>query len=136
MKTLPVTEQAAIIRTDFSEPKRWNELQGIASSPADPFVFTIDIVDDASFEGKGLHDLLALVPEDYPHSFVFVADRAALKEEGFPCLVVDLLEQRGRSFRALARELASIENNLSIANMGFEEFAESVNENGVFVGFE
>jgi hypothetical protein len=29
----------------------------------------------------------------------------------------------------------SIENNLSIANMDFAEFADSVNEDGVFRGF-
>jgi hypothetical protein len=29
----------------------------------------------------------------------------------------------------------SVENNLSLSNMGFEEFAESVDEDGVFRGF-
>lgn len=29
----------------------------------------------------------------------------------------------------------SVENNLSIANMGFEEFADSADEKGVFRGF-
>jgi hypothetical protein len=32
--------------------------------------------------------------------------------------------------------LNSIENNLSLANMGFEEFAGSIGADGVFRGFE
>jgi hypothetical protein len=77
---------------------------------------------------------MAALPEDYPHTFMVVADSAAISQPDYPLLVVDLLEERGRQFRAVATEVASIENNLSIANMGFEEFAELVDENGVFRG--
>jgi len=47
---------------------------------------------------------------------------------------VDLFEERGRQFRAVAAQVASIDNNLSIANMGFQEFAELVDDAGVFRG--
>jgi hypothetical protein len=53
-----------------------------------------------------------------------------------PFLVLDLLDERGRSFRALPREIQAIENNLSIANMDFSEFADSAGSDGVFRGFE
>jgi hypothetical protein len=33
------------------------------------------------------------------------------------------------------RKTESIENNLSIGNMGFEEFAEAVDRDGTFRGF-
>ena len=52
----------------------------------------------------------------------------------YPLLVVDLQEERGRQFRAVAAEVALVDNNLSIANMGFEEFAGLVDESGVFRG--
>jgi hypothetical protein len=32
-------------------------------------------------------------------------------------------------------EIQSIENNLSLANMDFEEFAESADKDGIFRGF-
>jgi uncharacterized protein DUF6924 len=38
-------------------------------------------------------------------------------------------------FRAIPSQIQGIENNLSIANMDFEGFAEAVNEDGVFRGF-
>jgi len=41
----------------------------------------------------------------------------------------------GRAFRCVVTEVASIEVNLSIANMDFHEFADSVGEDGVFRGF-
>ncbi|MBU3863716.1 hypothetical protein KN815_06325 [Streptomyces sp. 4503] len=55
--------------------------------------------------------------------------------EEMPLLVIDLWDVRGRSIRVIATELWGIENNLSISNMYFEEFAESVDEDGVFRTF-
>jgi len=46
-----------------------------------------------------------------------------------------LYEGSGREFRAVPSQIQAIENNLSIANMDFEEFAESADESGVFRGF-
>ncbi|ALV31684.1 hypothetical protein [Streptomyces sp. CdTB01] len=51
-----------------------------------------------------------------------------------PLLVVDLRRERGRCVRVVVAELWSIENNLSGANMDFEEFAGAVDD-GVFRGF-
>jgi len=50
-------------------------------------------------------------------------------------LVVDLYDEPGRSFRVVPQEAWSVENNLSISNMDFEEFADSVDADGVFRGF-
>ena len=41
----------------------------------------------------------------------------------------------GRSFRCAVAEIASIEANLSIANMDFRDFADAVEGEGVFRGF-
>ncbi|HLF89873.1 MAG TPA: hypothetical protein VI451_13065 [Anaerolineales bacterium] len=46
-----------------------------------------------------------------------------------------MYEEYGREFRAIPSQIQGIENNLSIANMDFEEFADSVDEDGVFRGF-
>jgi len=45
------------------------------------------------------------------------------------------LEKTTREFRAIPSQIQAIENNLSEANMGFEEFAEAVAKGGVFRGF-
>jgi len=51
-------------------------------------------------------------------------------------LVVDLYSDPGRSFRVIPSELWGVENNLSLANIDFEEFADAVDRDGVFRGFE
>jgi hypothetical protein len=52
-----------------------------------------------------------------------------------PILVVDLFDEPGRTFRVVPSEMWSVENNLSIANMGFEDFVGAVDRDGVFRGF-
>ena len=52
-----------------------------------------------------------------------------------PLLIVDLFEGSGREFRARPSQIQTIENNLSIANMDFQEFAEAVDQSGIFRGF-
>jgi hypothetical protein len=42
---------------------------------------------------------------------------------------------RLRTFRAVLSTIQSIENNLSLANMDFEDFVNSVGKDGVFRGF-
>jgi hypothetical protein len=39
-------------------------------------------------------------------------------------------------FRALPSQIQSIQNNLSIGNMDFEEFANNIDPDGVFRGFK
>jgi len=134
MKKIPVTESALIIRTDFSDQTAWERLTALAREPDDPFIFNMEFLDDAGNGGATVEQLMRALPDDYPHSFIVLADRVAISEPDYPLLVVDLEEERGRQFRALAAQVASIENNLSIANMGFEEFADSVDETGVFRG--
>jgi hypothetical protein len=46
-----------------------------------------------------------------------------------------LAAQPGRVFRVLASQLAPVENNLSTANMDFEEFTAATDEKGIFRGF-
>jgi hypothetical protein len=52
-----------------------------------------------------------------------------------PILVVDLYDDPGRTFRVIPSEMWGVENKLSIANMGFEEFADAVDGDGIFRGF-
>lgn len=49
--------------------------------------------------------------------------------------MVDLYDDPGRTFWVIPREMRSVENNLSNANMDYREFADSVAAAGVFRGF-
>ncbi len=132
---IPTSENALLIRTDFSDQSAWKTLTTAASEPADPFMFTMEIVDDRANSGATVEQLMGALSKDYPHSFMVVADSISISRPDHPLLVVDLLEERGRQFRTVAAQVASIDNNLSIANMNFEEFAGAVDEGGVFRGF-
>jgi hypothetical protein len=65
---------------------------------------------------------------------LFVADATALGAMDFPILVVDVFDDH-EPFRCVVTELWSPDNNLNLGNMDWEDFADSVDANGVFRGF-
>src|ERR1043166_8175732 len=113
--SIPSSENALLIRTDFADQSAWKKLKSAVSEPGDPFIFSMKIVDDRANSGATVEQLMESLPEDYPHNFMVVADNVAISQPDYPLLVVDLLES-GRQFRAVATQVASIDNNLSIAN--------------------
>jgi hypothetical protein len=63
--------------------------------------------------------------------------RPAAEDESadWPVLVMDLFTERGRTFRAVADEVHSIEANLALGNSDFSFYAEMADEaGGVFLG--
>jgi len=54
-----------------------------------------------------------------------------------PIQVIDLLEDGGGPpFRCIPPELWAVENNLNIANMGWNDFADALDEDGVYRGLQ
>ena len=139
MKQLPTTANPVVIRTCFESQEAWETVCGLIRAPqydtSDPFYANVDLLDDIEFENLAPADLLARVPGDYPHSFLLVVDCITITPPEFPVLVIDLYAERGRNFRAIPSQIQGIENNLSIANMDFFEFADSVDDDGIFRGF-
>lgn len=131
---IPPTENSLMVRTDFSNQKAWKHLVGDARESADPFIFNMEIIDDRANSGATAEQIMTALPPEYPHSFIVIADSDSMSEPDYPLLVVDVTGDAGRRFRALASQIAVIDNNLSIGNMDFEEFAESVDETGIFRG--
>jgi hypothetical protein len=93
------------------------------------------------------------LPADYPGYWVFVVDAQSDQGNEHSLLVVGFSPQGDdpkdfdrkpnqtpveeiRSFRALPSTIQSIENNLTIANMDFEDFRNAVHQDGIFRGFE
>src|SRR5436190_13043794 len=58
-----------------------------------------------------------------------------IRTQDHSVLVISLYEGSGDQFRAVPSAVQAIENNLSIANMDFEEFAGAVDSSGIFRGF-
>jgi len=98
-------------------------------------MIVVEILDDSQFSGTNVEQLLKDVPSEFPHTFLFVFDQTSASQPDHPILVIDLFDQPGRTFRAIPSEIHWIESNLSISNMDWEDFADCVDEDGVFRGF-
>ena len=139
MKPYVFSYRALMIRTEFENQQAWEAIceliRAPVPAPAATFYANVEFLEEDEFRDLSKEDLLPRVPASYRLSFVFVVDREAAGNPEFPILVVDLRREPGRGFRAIPSTIQSIENNLSIANMDFFEFANAVDADGVFRGF-
>lgn len=137
MKPLPKTDNSLVLRTDFSDDAAWESICAAIQKPDQKYGFQayVDFISDPEYDGLTIEQLLVLSPSGSYHTFLFIVDRIALSHPDQPLLVVDLFEERGRTFRVIPSEMWGVENNLSIANMDFDEFADSVDQDGIFRGY-
>ena len=141
MKPLPKSDQALVLRTDFSDDTAWQTVRAAIEAPVREPRATIDFfayvtfIDDPSYRELDTAQIPSLFGPESNQSFVIVVDRTTIAHPDHPVLILDLFDPAGRTFRALPTAVQAIENNLSIANMDFEEFADAVDQDGVFRGF-
>ncbi len=125
-----------LIRTDFSDDRAWEEVCRAVQEPQTPdeFQASVECISDEACAGLAPEAVAALLPPGSRRPFVFLADARACQTPGHPVLVVDLLDEPGRTFRVVAAHAWAIENNLRLANMDFAEFASAAGKDGVFRG--
>lgn len=156
------SDATPLIRTDFADDTAWQRIVSDVSKPVDfdnpanldpgdeGYSPNIDPVDDQLFEGVVGEALGAAWTDSDAVGYVLLADAQSMAEArgagevtiAYVDLSVsdpedaELFESfMGRTFRCVVPEVASIEANLSIANMDFHEFADSTEPDGVFRGF-
>lgn len=142
MKSLPKTKNALVLRTDFSNDAVWESLCATINEPVTVFTgYTdlkyqahVDCISDPEYAGLTVEQLVALVPEGFPY-FVFVVDRIAMTHPEHPILIVDMIDEPGRTFRVVPCQMWDVENSLSTADMVFDEFADNTDPDGIFRGF-
>ena len=137
MKPIPHTEQSPVLRIDFSDQTAWEKIRIEIQKPVGLFHFIayVDFIDDIQYADLTRDQLLRLILPTYNHSFIIVVDRSAISSPEHPLLVIDLFDDAHQEFRALPSKVQSIENNLSIGNMDFEDFTNALDDDGVFRGF-
>jgi len=142
-----------LIRTDFSSDDAWQSVVDEVSKAdivgdGDAYEPNIAAISDPGFASATSEVLAGAWPRDH-HGYVMLADERSMREapDGGELTVefIDLSATEedeaefgwvyGRTFRSVAREVAGIEANLSIANMDFSDFADSADDYGVFRGF-
>jgi hypothetical protein len=136
MLNLPSSGLSLLVRTDFTDDASWQRVRETAlAESVDGFRAGVRVIDERAYDGASWEDLRdAAMAGGETAAVLFVADRAALGAD-HPIQVVDLSGRSRAPFRCVARELWSVENNLNIANLDWEEFADKADANGVFNGF-
>ncbi|MGF0311782.1 DUF6924 domain-containing protein [Rhodococcus sp. IEGM1428] len=138
-----LTGESLLIRTDFSDDSAWREIALAAMAPVDQgndmeFEAVLTCIDNNDHDGWSVEQLLQALGDSPPY-YVFVVDTDTVQNPEHPIAVVDTgaddPERHGKTFRTVPSEMWSIENNLSIANMDFDDFADSADKDGVFRGF-
>ena len=111
----------------------WREIVRAINSPSpEGFLADVTLIDGRSLAGYSAEALTKKVSGH--HAIFFVADTITMEHRDRPVLCVDLRASR-QPFRIIPGELWAVENNLSLANMDYEEFAEAVDAEGIFRGF-
>ncbi|MGW5384413.1 DUF6924 domain-containing protein [Nocardia sp. NPDC003963] len=132
-----------LIRTGFGDDDAWRVVAALAMAPGTgeeaEFVATLTCIDNPENDGLSADALLDRIG-DRPIYFAFLADTVTLTDPEHPIVAVDTGpaetgHERGRTVRIVPSEMWGIENNLSIANMDFADFADAAEPDGVFRGF-
>lgn len=137
MITIPESQTAVVLRTDFSDTATWEQICAAIKAPQTQYGFkaNVECLDHESYAGITAETVSTLLPKGSNRSYIFLVDSIATLNPDHPILVVDLADEPGRHFRVIPSEIWSVENNLSLANMIFAEFAVAVDQDGVFRGF-
>lgn len=129
---LPDTEATPLLRTDFASDHAWQALlTAVRAESPEGFRANVEVVNDMRY-GRLTNAQLQL--DSSRHAVVFIADARSMRDPNFLLLCVDSGDA-GRSFRVIASEAWSVENNLSLGNMDFDEFVAAAGEDGIFRGF-
>jgi hypothetical protein len=149
MPTLPEFG-ALLVRTDFTDDDAWDQVRDEATREYGPDGFRayVDPVSDPGWASATWEEVKAAAPagEQGP-SVLFIADSVTFASSEHPVLVVDLQDKilsvaefpeiaDRTPFRSIPSAVWTVENNLSIANMDWEDFASDVGDDGVYRGFE
>ena len=138
MKENQVSRNVNLIRTDFTDENIWKKVLTEITTPSKDFGFVsfVTPINDIENQLKTPDHLIANLPKDYKFSFFILFDSVSVKHKDNIILCVDLSKKSHRSFRLKPCDLWMVENNLSIANMDFEEFSNSLDSNQIFNGFK
>jgi hypothetical protein len=139
--TLPQPDDltSLVIRTGFGDEREWEALRAEVESSHEPAYSFATWISDPAYRDATVDELAeadAAADDDSKVFYLFLADAFCLADTEHRMLAVDLNREPGRRLRVPPRWFADISANLSIANMGFAEFADAADESGTHRGFD
>lgn len=132
-----------LIRTDFADDATWRAIAtaamalGVGDESA--FAAVLTCIDNPDNDGMTIDALLNTIG-DNPVDYAFLADNTTIIDPEHPILAVDTSPAenglpRGQTVQVIPSQMWSIENNLSLANMDFEDFTSAADPDGIYRGF-
>ena len=136
MRKINNIENALVLRTDFSNDVHWKQIcQEIEEpDPEEGFKAYVTFLSDKQYKNTPTDKVIELI-DPSEHRFIFVVDRKTISNPEHPILCIDFSENHGNSFRLIPSEVWRVENNLSVSNMDFDDFAGRVAFDGISRGF-
>ncbi|MCU0389641.1 MAG: hypothetical protein MUE81_00840 [Thermoflexibacter sp.] len=137
MRKIPNTGNPLVIRTFFDNDTEWEIIckKIIAPDPILDFKAYVDFLSSTEFENCTPEDFISIDEyKSYEHYFIFIVDEQTITNPEYPILCIGLKSDKGKAFRIIPSKMWSVENNLSIANMDFEDFQDTTDEDGVYRG--
>ncbi|MFF4789665.1 DUF6924 domain-containing protein [Streptomyces sp. NPDC001276] len=158
MRALPAVAgrdgfDALVIRVDYDDDQAWQDLATELTQPWGDRLYEahVHFIDDPAWARATVDEVLTAVRADEDLSVVFLADRTTLQTEGHPLIAVttltrddclddedyDHLTEFGRQFRTTPAGVHDVYANLSIGNLGFEEYAAAAHDEaeGIYRSF-
>ncbi|OZM78577.1 hypothetical protein [Pseudonocardia sp. MH-G8] len=126
---LPETDLPPLLRTDFTDDAAWRALLDEIGDDR------VTAIADPAHQGLSVPELVALVPGGSVHPVLVVADDRTFSSVGRSLLLVDVVEEPGRTFRvAVPDALRSVVGNLEISNSSFDDYldSDSFDHSGVY----
>ncbi|WP_261717272.1 hypothetical protein [Streptomyces sp. FZ201] len=130
---------ALVVRTDYSDDQAWQDVAAALTEPwaDEPDEACVYFVNDPVWAGASVDDVLTAVRGDSDLAVVFLADRTTMQSDSHPLLAgttltreeclddedYEHLTEFGREFRTTPAGVHDVYANLSIGNLGFEEYA-------------
>ena len=158
MRVLPAVTgrdefDALVVRTDYLDDRAWQDVTAALTEPWGDGQYEADVhfIDDRAWSDATVDEVLTAVRGDDNLAVVFLADRTTMQGKSHPLLAVTTLTREecvneedyeqltefGRDFRIIPASLHEVHANLSIGNLGFEEFAARAHDDleGIFRSF-
>jgi hypothetical protein len=132
---LPATRGALVLRTDFSDDFVWEVACTASAAPSpEDYAASLSFVSDPAFADMTIDEVASLTTAVF-RTYFFVVDHVTITSPEMPLIVLDMHHEPGRWFRVPPSKMWAIENNLSLGNMSFRDFADSTDPDNVFRGF-
>ncbi|GAB3453643.1 DUF6924 domain-containing protein [Actinophytocola sediminis] len=122
---LPETDYSPFLRTDFTDEGAW---QALLDETGDDWV---TVITDPSHRDLSARELLALVPAGSRYPVLVIADRVTFSSAERSLLLIDVIEEPGRTFRVEPDAFRSVIGNLAIDNLSFGDYLNSLDASGV-----